>query len=175
MSARSLMKTLHARMYPDIRVATGAAATPTGKATRVPGGYHVEGRFPFVSGCQHCQWRLVGCIVHEDGTPRTDANGVPETRQCFIEVSQCEILDTWYTTGLRVRKQRHPGAERIYTCGAYLQLSRPFARQTPRASARIPIPIRGQGASRGTRHRPPCCRCTDRERWDKICPAVHAR
>jgi hypothetical protein len=25
-------------MYPDIRVATGAAATPTGKATRVPGG-----------------------------------------------------------------------------------------------------------------------------------------
>ena len=37
-------------MYPDILVATGAAATTTGQATRVPGGYRVSGRFPFVSG-----------------------------------------------------------------------------------------------------------------------------
>lgn len=27
--------------------------------------------------------------------------GVPETRQCFLPLSQCEILDTWQTTGLR--------------------------------------------------------------------------
>lgn len=25
---------------------------------------------------------------------------MPETRQCFLRLSQCEILDTWYTTGL---------------------------------------------------------------------------
>src|SRR3978361_1432135 len=31
-------------MYPDILVATGAAATPTGKATRVPGRSRVERR-----------------------------------------------------------------------------------------------------------------------------------
>ena len=30
-----------------------------------------------------------------------DGNGVPETRQCIVKLSQCEILDTWYTTGLR--------------------------------------------------------------------------
>ena len=29
------------------------------------------------------------------------SNGVPETRQCIVQLSQCEILDTWYTTGLR--------------------------------------------------------------------------
>jgi len=88
-------------MYRDIRVATGAAATPTGKATRVAGGYRVEGRFPFVSGCHHSEWVWLGCIVHQDGTPQTDAKGVPETRQCFLRVSQCDILDTWHTTGLR--------------------------------------------------------------------------
>jgi alkylation response protein AidB-like acyl-CoA dehydrogenase len=88
-------------MYPDIQVATGFAVSPTGKANRVPGGYRVEGRFPFVSGCHHCQWLCLGCVVNEDGTPRSDTNGVPETRQCFVELSQCEILDTWYTTGLR--------------------------------------------------------------------------
>jgi alkylation response protein AidB-like acyl-CoA dehydrogenase len=88
-------------MYPDIWVATGAAATPTGKATRVPGGYRVEGRFAFVSGCHHSEWVWLGGIVHEDGAPRSDAKGVPETRQCFLRVSQCEILDTWHTMGLR--------------------------------------------------------------------------
>lgn len=87
-------------MYPDLLVATGAAATTTGKAQRVPGGYRVTGRFPFVSGCHHCEWAWLGCTVFADGAQRVDGNGVPETRQCFLRLSQCEILDTWYTTGL---------------------------------------------------------------------------
>jgi indole-3-acetate monooxygenase len=88
-------------MYPDLLVATGAAATTTGQAVRVPGGYRVSGRFPFVSGCHHCEWLWLGCAVLENGVARLDGNGVPETRQCFLRLSQCEILDTWHTTGLR--------------------------------------------------------------------------
>jgi len=88
-------------MYPDLLAATGAAATTTGQAERVPGGYRVSGRFPFVSGCHHCEWLWLGCIIVENGAPRVDANGVPETRQCLLRLSQCEILDTWHTTGLR--------------------------------------------------------------------------
>ena len=88
-------------MYPDPLVATAAAATTTGQATPVPGGYRVSGRFPFVSGCQHCEWVWLGCIVVDNGVPRVDRNGVPETRQCVLPMSQCEILDTWHTTGLR--------------------------------------------------------------------------
>ena len=88
-------------MYRDLLVATGAAATTTGKAQRVPGGYRVSGRFPFVSGCHHCEWAWLGCTVVVDGTQRVDGNGIPETRQCFLRLSQCEIMDTWYTTGLR--------------------------------------------------------------------------
>ena len=88
-------------MYPDRLVATGAAATTTGEARQVPGGYRVNGRFPFVSGCHHSEWAWLGCTVVEDGVPRVDDNGVPQTRQCFLHLSECEILDTWYTTGLR--------------------------------------------------------------------------
>jgi alkylation response protein AidB-like acyl-CoA dehydrogenase len=88
-------------MYPDLQVGTAAAATPTGQAQPVPGGYRVSGRFPFASGCQHCEWVWLGCVVTKDGQPRVDGNGVPETRQCLVKLSQCEILDTWYTTGLR--------------------------------------------------------------------------
>ena len=88
-------------MYPDITVATGVAASPTGQAIPAPGGYRVSGRFPFASGCQHCEWLWLGCIVMDNGTPHINGNGVPETRQCFLRLSQCEVVDTWDTTGLR--------------------------------------------------------------------------
>src|SRR5216684_7976645 len=88
-------------MYPDIFVATAATATATGQATPVRTGYRVNGRFPFASGCQHSEWAWVGCNVVENGTPRVNAKGIAETRTCFVNLSECEILDTWYTTGLR--------------------------------------------------------------------------
>jgi indole-3-acetate monooxygenase len=88
-------------MYSDLQAGTAAAATPIGRAARVPGGYRVSGRFPFVSGCQHCEWVWLGCVVMADGQPLADANGVPVTRQCIVGLAECEILDTWYTTGLR--------------------------------------------------------------------------
>ncbi len=88
-------------MYPDLQLGTAAAASPTGQATLVPGGYRVSGRFPFASGCQHCEWIWVGCLVLANGSPVVNKEGVPETRQCLLRLSECEILDTWYTTGLR--------------------------------------------------------------------------
>jgi indole-3-acetate monooxygenase len=88
-------------MYPDIWVATAATATATGQATPVRGGYRVSGRFPFASGCQHCEWAWVGCNIVDNGTPHLNGNGIPQTRSCFVRLSDCEILDTWYTTGLR--------------------------------------------------------------------------
>jgi alkylation response protein AidB-like acyl-CoA dehydrogenase len=88
-------------MYPDLQLGTAATATPTGKAERVSGGYRVSGRFPFASGCQHCEWVWLGCLVTEGGKALLNASGVPETRQCIVRLSECEILDTWHTTGLR--------------------------------------------------------------------------
>jgi alkylation response protein AidB-like acyl-CoA dehydrogenase len=113
-------------MYPDILVATGAAATTTGQATRVPGGYRVSGRFPFVSGCHHCEWVWVGCIVVENGVPRVDGNGVPETRQCLLHLSQCEILDTWNTTGLR-----GTGSNDVAVHDQFVEEGRSFSFQDP--------------------------------------------
>ncbi len=88
-------------MYPDIQVGTASCISITGRATRVPGGYRVSGRFPFASGCQHSDWAWLGCAVVGDGTAQADRAGAPETRQCFVKLSQCEIMDTWHTTGLR--------------------------------------------------------------------------
>jgi len=118
-------------MYPDPLVATGAAATTTGQATRVPGGYRVSGRFPFVSGCQHCEWVWLGCIVVENGVPQIDDNGVPETRQCLLRLSQCEILDTWHTTGLR-----GTGSNDVVVRDEFVEERRSFSFQDPKLVTR---------------------------------------
>jgi alkylation response protein AidB-like acyl-CoA dehydrogenase len=113
-------------MYSDILVGTAAAATPTGQARRVPGGYRVSGRFPFASGCHHCEWVWLGCVVVEDETARVDSNSVPETRQCMVKLSQCEILDTWYTTGLR-----GTGSNDLLLEGVFVETARTFSFQDP--------------------------------------------
>jgi len=113
-------------MYPDPMVATGAAATTTGRALRVPGGYRVSGRFPFVSGCHHCEWVWLGCIVVENDVPCVDGNGVPETRQCLLRLSQCEILDTWHTTGLR-----GTGSNDVVVNDEFVEEERSFSFQDP--------------------------------------------
>ena len=113
-------------MYPDLLVPTGAAATITGQAVRVPGGYRVSGRFPFVSGCHHCDWLWLGCAVLENGVARVDGNGVPETRQCFVRASDCEILDTWHTTGLR-----GSGSNDVVVRDTFVEEERTFSFQDP--------------------------------------------
>jgi indole-3-acetate monooxygenase len=88
-------------MYPDIRVGTAITATPLSQAVAVKGGYRVSGTPAFVSGSHHCECVFVGCKVTKDGVSQVNDMGVPITRQCLVRVSQCEILDTWHTTGLR--------------------------------------------------------------------------
>ena len=113
-------------MYPDLLMATAAAATTTGQAVRVPGGYRVSGRFPFVSGCNHCEWLWLGCVVHENGVARVDGNGVPQTRQCFVRLSECDILDTWHTTGLR-----GTGSNDVVVRDVFVEEARTFSFQDP--------------------------------------------
>ena len=40
-------------------------------------------------------------MVISNGSPRSDANGVPETRTAFFPVEKVEVIDTWDVGGLR--------------------------------------------------------------------------
>jgi len=85
----------------DPEVVTGGALAPNGKAITVDGGYRVSGRWPFNSGCQHCDWLMGTCIIFDNGAPRLSANGLPEARMMIFPTSQAEIIDTWSVSGLR--------------------------------------------------------------------------
>jgi alkylation response protein AidB-like acyl-CoA dehydrogenase len=113
-------------MYPDITVATGASATPSGVAARVPGGYRVSGRFPFCSGIHHCEWMFVGCVVSEDGALCRNENGVPETRQCFLNRTEFDIVDTWHTMGMR-----GTGSNDVAVNDVFVEEPRTFSFQDP--------------------------------------------
>jgi indole-3-acetate monooxygenase len=88
-------------MYADLDAATCSSLLFAGRAQAVDGGYRVSGRWPFASGCHHSAWFMGSCTVVDGDVPRTRASGTPELRWCLIPTTEGEILDTWYTTGLR--------------------------------------------------------------------------
>jgi alkylation response protein AidB-like acyl-CoA dehydrogenase len=80
----------------DEDVAAGVWA-PRGEATPVDGGVRVTGRWPFCSGISHSNWFLAGCVLNSE----QPQEGPPQLRVVAVPTSELEILDTWYTIGLR--------------------------------------------------------------------------
>ena len=85
----------------NAQVISGGAFRPFGQAVAVNGGYRVTGRWPLGSGCHHCTWMVGGCRLVDRDQPRLKADGTPVTRLLFFPAADCEIIDTWYTAGLR--------------------------------------------------------------------------
>jgi indole-3-acetate monooxygenase len=101
-------------MYRDLDAPTGGSLLFTGRAEPVDGGYRINGKWPFVSGCTHCDWLIFSCNVIENGAPRTMSNGMPERRFCFVPGDQIQVLDTWYTTGLRGSGSHDVAIENVF-------------------------------------------------------------
>src|SRR3954453_10295823 len=75
------------------RAIAGGVFAPIGRATRVEGGFRGTGRWPFASGCIHCDWLMGGCLVEGEDPP------VP--RLMLAHADEVEIHDTWDSMGLR--------------------------------------------------------------------------
>ena len=88
-------------LFPDVDGVVAGAFVPPARADRVPGGYRVSGRLPFASGITHSTHVAAGAALFDGGEPVKRPNGAPLTRTMVIPVEQVEILDTWYTGGMR--------------------------------------------------------------------------
>ncbi|MEV7858545.1 hydroxylase [Streptomyces hirsutus] len=81
---------------PDTWVASPYA--PMGRARPVEGGYVFNGRWPFSSGTDHCQWVMIGGLITDQEGDVTDR----ETIHFVIPRSDYEILhESWDVIGLR--------------------------------------------------------------------------
>lgn len=88
-------------MYPRLDMATSGWVYPVAAANRVDGGYSVSGRWMFGSGSNHCDWLVAGCYEMDGNEPVLAENGLPRWLILMAPRDAYEILDTWYTTGLR--------------------------------------------------------------------------
>jgi alkylation response protein AidB-like acyl-CoA dehydrogenase len=75
---------------------------PGGTAQVVDGGFRLTGQWSFASGCRHATWLAGrGPVLGEDGRPRIDPDGAPETRMFLFPAAQAEIVDAWQVNALR--------------------------------------------------------------------------
>ena len=82
-------------------ICAGAFA-PMGKAEVEPGGYRAAGRWSFASGCQHADWIFGQCVVLENGAPVPGPiPNAPKLRCMVRPASEWQIVDTWFTSGMR--------------------------------------------------------------------------
>jgi alkylation response protein AidB-like acyl-CoA dehydrogenase len=81
-------------------VVINGVIAPSGRAVEVDGGYRVTGRWTFVSNCHHCTWLAPASVVVEHDTIPARPAG-PNIVMTFVEASDCRIIDTWDTAGLR--------------------------------------------------------------------------
>jgi alkylation response protein AidB-like acyl-CoA dehydrogenase len=87
-------------LYPSLDARTAGMLFPAGRAHVVPGGFRVSGQWAFGSGSLHADRLVGGCLLFEDGKPRSGGGGRPDWRIVYLPPGEVEILDTWRTTGL---------------------------------------------------------------------------
>jgi alkylation response protein AidB-like acyl-CoA dehydrogenase len=89
-------------LFGDGRGLAAGVWAPQGKATRVPGGVVVSGRWAFCSGITHADVLFAGCML--DDKPAVVA----------LPTEHLQILDTWHTLGLRGTGSHDTVAEGVF-------------------------------------------------------------
>jgi 3-hydroxy-9,10-secoandrosta-1,3,5(10)-triene-9,17-dione monooxygenase len=67
----------------------------TGKATPVSGGFRLSGQWKYLSGCDYCDWAILG------GTVVAESSGAADARVFLVPRGDIEFGDSWYVAGLK--------------------------------------------------------------------------
>lgn len=96
---------------PDTFIA--AVFHPPMKASPVDGGFTINGRNPLFSHVHEAQWIFVTAIIME-GDQMKMTDGHPEIIGVFMKSEDCEIVDTWYTLGMRATDSNDVAANNVF-------------------------------------------------------------
>ncbi|MGW1277835.1 acyl-CoA dehydrogenase family protein [Streptomyces tsukubensis] len=122
---------------PDVRISS--TLVPGSKAVPVDGGYTVNGKSPFASGCQDADWHLLTAL---DDT----GEGPPELLWLAIPMTELTILDDWDFSGLTgsgsntvVARDVQVPAQRALRVGPLLEGECPSQRNSADPFYRMPL------------------------------------
>jgi 3-hydroxy-9,10-secoandrosta-1,3,5(10)-triene-9,17-dione monooxygenase len=79
----------------DTSVQLSTSLAPTGTVERVEGGFRLSGRWSFSSGCDFCQWAVLGGIA-----PPVENGHPPDARVFLVPRRDYTIDDNWHVMGL---------------------------------------------------------------------------
>jgi len=79
----------------DDSVQLSTSLAPTGTVERAPGGYRIKGRWSFSSGCDYCQWAVLGGVV-----PPAAPGELPDPLVFLVPRRDYRIDDNWRVMGL---------------------------------------------------------------------------
>jgi resorcinol 4-hydroxylase (FADH2) len=82
-------------VWSDPGVIVAGSTVPAGKCARAPGGYKLQGSWPFASNCDYSGWYYVGAMV----SPAV-ASEPPVLTWFLVPARDARIEDTWFTSGL---------------------------------------------------------------------------
>jgi 3-hydroxy-9,10-secoandrosta-1,3,5(10)-triene-9,17-dione monooxygenase len=79
---------------PDALIASSIALA-AGRGRKAEGGFIVNGRWPFSSAVDNCDWNMLAVTVYDD-----DGKTPIDWRLCLVPKSDYAIVDTWYAMGM---------------------------------------------------------------------------
>jgi 3-hydroxy-9,10-secoandrosta-1,3,5(10)-triene-9,17-dione monooxygenase len=93
----------------DTAILASSSYQPVGRVERIEGGFILSGHWGFSSGCDHCQWVLLGSVIPpaRDGEP-------PEMRTFLLPRRDYRIADAWHVFGLKATGSEDVVVERAF-------------------------------------------------------------
>ncbi|HTH56495.1 MAG TPA: acyl-CoA dehydrogenase family protein [Cyclobacteriaceae bacterium] len=83
----------------DLAFFAGSGAS-TGTAEIIPNGYLLNGSWKYASGSLHANVFTANFIIHENGKPKLQSNGVPLIRPFVMKKEEVTVLNTWNSMGM---------------------------------------------------------------------------
>ena len=100
---------------------------PPGVLEAVDGGFRLNGRWSFVSGCQNASWIVNPAIELRDGAPVMGPEGQPLIRVCLYPASEATIVQAWDPLGMRGTGSHDVVAENVFVPTQRTAFLRPFS------------------------------------------------
>jgi alkylation response protein AidB-like acyl-CoA dehydrogenase len=97
----------------------GGSVRPEGTARACEGGWRVDGKWGFASGCEHADWLYVWCVETGDDGPAAGSNGAPKVRMVVHPARAFAVLDTWDVVGMRASGSHHVALEDAFVADPF--------------------------------------------------------
>jgi 3-hydroxy-9,10-secoandrosta-1,3,5(10)-triene-9,17-dione monooxygenase len=93
---------------PDALIASSIALA-AGRGRRAPGGFIVNGRWPFSSAVDNSDWNMLAVTVYDD-----DGKTPIDWRLCLVPKADYAIFDTWYAMGMAATGSKDVAVEELF-------------------------------------------------------------